>query len=307
MKPATVRDDAIDALKGLAIAGVLVLHSWFHRFDPGPLSVLVVARAWVQWCVPAFFFAAGLLARHPLDRPGVWRFTRTRAVRLLVPFVAFTLLYKLLQLPLAAAGLMPAWEWWSAGGPQLYFLPCLLAVSVLAAVVVAVVRGRPAWLTAALVGAAAVSAAMQPPGQTHGPHPALFGLYTANYLAGVVIAAGSPVVLAAGVLAAACAAAAWWTGNVNLLAGAAPAVLYWILRRAASAPVARPVVWLGRWSAVIFVWHTPLLMPAVSVLAVRLLGGGWPAIAVTFVVTVLGSVGLGWVAERWALLRPFRV
>jgi uncharacterized membrane protein YcfT len=306
MKSATGRDDGIDALKGFAIVGVIVLHAQFSRFEPGPLAILMAARPWVQWCVPAFFFTAGLLARHPLDWPGVWRFTRARAVRLLVPFVAFTLLYKGLQLPLAAAGWMPAWEWSAAGGPQLYFLPFLLAVSAAAAVVVAVMRGRVAWLAAAVMAAAGASAALSPAGETHGPHAALVGLYAANYLAGVLIARGGSVA-AAGVLAAACAAAAWWTGNVNLLAGAVPPVLHGLLRGPASSPVAGPVVWLGRWAGVIFVWHTPLLMPGFSVVAVRVLGGGVAAVVATFVSAVLGSVALGSAAERWALLRPFRV
>lgn len=303
----TSRNDAIDALKGLAILGVLVLHAQFNRFDSDTRAVVTAANAWVQWSVPAFFFAAGLLTRTPMYSGALWAFLRARTVRLSIPFIAFTLLYKLLQIPLATLGLVPKWEWGVAGGPQLYFLPFLLAVTILVAVFVVAVRGRKSLLVLGIALMAVPTIILVPDTQTHGPHLSLLGLYASSYLAGVSVAAGCRITSSILVLVASSIMVVWVADNANMIAVVVSPLLYLFLCRFRPAALTRPFLWLGRWSGAIYVWHTPLLMPAVSILAVKVLGGGFAALALTLTATLLGSVLLGWVVRRVAWLWPFRM
>jgi len=298
------RNHAIDALKGFAIIGVLVSHARFDRFSEGTQLLAEHGAQWLQWCVPAFFFAAGLLARHPEDASGLVKFLRSRGIRLLIPFVVFTLLY---QATLLGAGKWNGWSWFRGGGPQLYFLTYLFAVSAATAAFMVASRGRLDWIVGLVATAIAVGAAISTPtSRTSGSDPALIALYAANYLVGVCTAVRRPGV-AALLLAAGMAAASCWTGNYNLLAAGVPPIIYAILVSGFNATILRPVQWLGRWSAAIFVWHAPLLMPAASIVAVRLFGSGTGALVATLVTATSGSVLLGWFAERWSLLRPLRM
>ena len=300
----SVRDHALDVLKGAAIIGVLIIHADFTRFDP-PTRATVGWLGWLfQWCVPAFFFAAGRLARHPTAPKAAARYVWARAKRLLVPYVAFTALYKLTLLANLARG-TGEWQWCWAGGPQLYFLPYLSSVAAMAGVVVVLARGRSVGLVVAVGLAVATAWLAQPTTATHGPHLALVGLYTGNYFAGLARAGwgiGAAAVLAAGV-----AATAVHAGNPQLLAAGMPPLAYGALRLSVGARSAALAGWLGRWSGAVYVWHTPLLMPAASIAAVRVVGPGPAALVIVLAAGVLGSVGLGYLAIHLSVLRPFRI
>ena len=54
----------IDAVKAVAIIGVMVAHMSFEsRFSDGALDFIRVTQILLGWCVLAFFFCSGLLAR----------------------------------------------------------------------------------------------------------------------------------------------------------------------------------------------------------------------------------------------------
>jgi hypothetical protein len=224
----------------------------------------------------------------------------------LVPFVAFTVLYKCalwLSVTIRHKG---TWDWAQYGGAQLYFLPYLFVVSAAVAVVSVVVRPTPARLVVLTGAAALVTLLLCPATRTHGPHPELAGLYTANYLAGVCWRVG-PKVLPTVLLLCGAVGAAWWGGNWNLAAAAVPPLAFALLGPLTRTAGTGALEWLGRWSGAVFVWHVPFLLPAAAAFAVGLFGGGYGALAVALALTIEASVALGWVADKWSLLHPFRL
>src|ERR1700692_3117043 len=83
----------LDILRGVAIFGVLVLHSGFEgRFTKETLAVQAIMARLFDWSVLAFFFSSGFL--H--DRSVPFTITlKKRLVSLLVPFFLYNLFYNL--------------------------------------------------------------------------------------------------------------------------------------------------------------------------------------------------------------------
>ncbi len=91
--PATVgRDRRADVMRGLAVFGVVYIHS-SNVVDLGRPPLL--SGAGFGWCVPVFIILAGFFAARP-PRTGplpYWAQVGHRSLRLWVPFVAWTLVY----------------------------------------------------------------------------------------------------------------------------------------------------------------------------------------------------------------------
>jgi fucose 4-O-acetylase-like acetyltransferase len=107
----TERDIAIDALKGLAIASVVLGHciygvAWVHH--PGPGLVAIAAEDWVPLAVatnpllslvysfhmPLFAFASGFVLWRAVPRPPLEQLKR-RAVGLMIPYFSWAAIYHL--------------------------------------------------------------------------------------------------------------------------------------------------------------------------------------------------------------------
>ncbi|MDO6583965.1 acyltransferase family protein [Salipiger sp. 1_MG-2023] len=87
-----MRNDRIDALRGIAALGIIALH--IPHYPEFPADLVAALRGLLRWCVPFFF----LLTGYYLTRPGEalpW-FSRQRLLRL----VLLTALANLLYLPI---------------------------------------------------------------------------------------------------------------------------------------------------------------------------------------------------------------
>lgn len=286
---------------------MLLIHAGFPRFGSSTVELVNDASKWVQWSVPAFFFSSGFLAPSiPVLRDaGEW--IRSRAARLLVPYLAFVALYKISMFLLFHAGLVASFHWTDRAGPQLYFLPYLLAISVVGMLFAKLVRETQCGLMIGMIGAASVTAVFPPSGQTTGPEISLVGLYLSSYLAGMAISRGAEWVTVTAAEIIVCGLAAYQTGNVNLPAIAVVPALFGLLRPWARNNAARPLVWLGRQSAAIYVWHTPILMPAVSIITVRVLHSGNAACGATLLGGIVGSLLMKTVTTRYRFFRWWRI
>lgn len=314
------RLDFLDALKGLAILGVVLIHMGFAgRFDAAALGAVHALQEGFTWSVLAFFFASGSLHRSSGHLDEGWcAFAKKRAWRLLVPCAAFSWLYKLLLLAAHRAGFMSAAPpslatatdiacfFLTPAAPQFYFLVHLFIISL---AVHAIMRlpalresrraGRvlPWWIAAALLQCHW----LLPFRQLHGEAPGQLPLYAALYLAGVEASRHPQMrgllrdpgfigfIPAVGILAAA---------QPGLLWIFAPLALTAALRRIPSPAALAPLAFLGRRSGGIYAWHTPIVMPLLSIALTRLHLSGWPLVAAMIFTTPAISLALDSLVRR---------
>jgi hypothetical protein len=250
-----------------------------------------------------------------------WRsFLRKRALRLLIPCVAFSLVYNLLLVALTATGrfeltVIPSTlrEWalflLTPAEPQLYFLVYLFVISAVLELVLLGCRGR-VEIHLALLGAILAVEFIQPAaGTITGPDYGLIPIYGAAYLCGALMRrhAGVWPYLIAALTAAGFIGLAIITSNSNIAWAGFPLVLYHVLKPIALAPLDQTVGWLGRHSGEIYVWHAPIVNRFVSILVCALIGGGYLAVAGTLIITVAVCVLLAQVVNRVPWFWTFRV
>lgn len=155
MSAAKQRDFALDALKGFAIACVVLGHALQRNLEGGGSSLPMMALGAFE--MPLFMFLSGTVLAGRVHAPR-WRWVLDRAVRLLVPFVAWTAIhYALAGVP--TQGFTPYIDF--SGGPLAYlartfaapaaglwYLPALFICSALLALLYPL-RSRPVVLAVA--------------------------------------------------------------------------------------------------------------------------------------------------------------
>jgi len=301
----------IDAIKGLAILGVLFIHMGFaSRFDAATLGKVQLLQSLFAWCVLAFFFASGFLHRSSGHLgEDLKPFIAKRAWRLLVPCAAFSWSYKVLLFAAHRAGFMSSGTLPSLAtpadvlttiltpaAPQFYFLVHLFVIAVAVQFVMRIpaLGSRAAqWLLAAAI---LQSYWLLPLDKPHGEALTHLPLYTAAYLLGLQTArldresdllslARDPFFL---LFAASVAAISF--SRPQILHLCVPLLLF-ASTRIMPAVADSPLHFLGRHSGAIYAWHTPIVMPALSTLLTRLPFTGWPLIlamcAATLALTLL--------------------
>jgi fucose 4-O-acetylase-like acetyltransferase len=278
------RDQALDALKGLAIVGVLFAHMNFaNRLSETTLFWVGVIQQFFGWCVIAFFFCSGLLTRLEEHHAKAWvQYGLIRARRLLVPCLVFSLTYKCCLIALRqganlgqpaslpSGNLFDLVEFLFAPvGPQFYFLPYLFMVSLASVLAVTLAKGTTVLCWVVFVVCAVFYIVQPAPQLTYGASGALIPGYCFSFWLGLMARQNwrEHVV--------------WWVVVfLSVLVGSAmrgtfsyaqfilPVVLYWSLRKV---KVSEGLAFLGRKSGSVYVWHDPLLLPACSILAANLL------------------------------------
>jgi len=300
----------VDLLKGWAILGVLFIHmSFVHRFGNNVLVAIGELQYLFGWAVIAFFFCAGFLFAHSssVNEP-ILPYLRKRARRLLLPWIAFSIVYKILLLAGHRAHFIPTpvpirmtdsiWRqmveflvW--PGSPQLYFLPVLFVISVFCHYAC---HFRQEWILWLLAFGLTAGYAWLSPGPPHGNEAEKYPAYAATYLAGILVA--RPVFLAPiprGRLFL--TVTVFCFGALCLLC---PTLLYLAVPLVAfraqsliAGPVASPLDFLGRHSGAIYVWHTPIIMPVLSMALARgPVENPWCLIPVLTAATILFSLGI---------------
>lgn len=305
----------IDAIKAVAIVGVLFLHMSFKsRMNASTLEVVHFFQLVFGWAVIAFFFAAGAIARAVHGFPALKEFASTRFKRLIVPCLVFSWTYKLILLGIARAGLAPVSEAFdivsfmlAPVGPQFYFLPLLFGISLLVALLeIRVSASTLLSVTGVLLVAA--YAVLPIPAEAYGNSIALWPVYLFAYVSGRAMAADGMQARFGAVIKPAL---------FVLLASAihaAPVILYACVplllntafgRHARSAQIIERSG-LGKYSSAIYVWHAPIVMPLVSVVCAKLLMGSALVLLPLLGFTIILSVFLGKTTMRFHSLRFWR-
>lgn len=302
-----------DAFKFLAMLGVVLAHLPRHgRFSPEAWNVVSVAQEWTGWCVLAFFAISGVLfAARPVGSLG--NEVAKRAKRLLVPWVSFSVLYKGAVGLLAAVGLITKYpappsdlaqfcHWLLIpADPQLYFLPCLFFVQVIAAAVAK--RGVVAYAAVGCLGLAVwLGWSLQTAdfGLLHGPHLKLFPLYLAFFFGGAFAAGVPPRMLV--VVGFFCVA-----GGAVLVAGYPPSLAFQvsapfaflvILQRFDGARWEAPLALAGSFAGGVYVWHAPIVISMVTIGVIHLLGNGIAAVFLVIFASYLVAAVIGAIVNR---------
>lgn len=311
-KPAE-RQLSIDWLRGVAIVGVLILHSGFEsRFNDYTLHVWQFTAICFDWSVLAFFFTSGILRNTELT---VTETISKRYRSLLIPYFLYHVLYTLLFFLIAqheiaiereqiASLVGQLFSPWSSPAFQLYFLPVLFAVTIVGRIISFGACSCSAW-TQRLIIASIVSYYVLTtfPEWAHGAEPQKWPLYLAMFLMGALCRDGYKFhknkisfvwvdCVAALVALLATHGSAW----VMLV----PPAL-WFLAKSARSRFIQPLAkTLGRSSGSIYLWHTPLLLPAITILFDRI---GFPPFA-NWILSIAVTLG-ACLAFRYAINRVF--
>jgi fucose 4-O-acetylase-like acetyltransferase len=314
----TARLDYADAFKFLAMVGVICAHlPQGGRFDAAAWAIVHSVQAATGWCVLAFFVVSGALFRSGLARP-IGLETSKRALRLLVPWLAFSLFYKIAVSVLTEVGLIAnaqpipsggrdLWIWLlQPADPQLYFLVYLFLMQVLLLLLNRVGNYVPVFLGAAsFIGWWALFLPQWGSRLLHGASIELVPLYFAFLTFGMFCGTSLKriTIMCAFASGAALLIVVIWGYVLIAWQLAAPWVLLLALRASEGCWVVKPLAYLGRFSGGVYVWHAPLVIAAVSIVSVALLGSGFIGVLVTVLLCFCCSAVLGVLVNRSPRLR----
>jgi peptidoglycan/LPS O-acetylase OafA/YrhL len=273
---------ALDVMRGLAILGILVIHSTFaRRFNEGTMTVVLVLARLFDWAVLAFFFISGFLHDQGASA-GV--LLKKRLVSLLAPFLLYNAFYNLCFAGFEACGFhtgnfqvngrLLATGLFQSPAFQLYFLPYLFVVTMVVWALNKLSRrhrGRVNIGMLLLVLVFYVTTGF--PRVSHGPDYAKLPLYLGAYLIGLV---GRPlfekpcrvpgmVRVTLGVVL--CLLVLLRITWVSLLV---PPLLFYAVAATRLLHESRLLASLGKLSGSIYVWHTPVMMPFFTLLLAHL-------------------------------------
>ncbi len=177
----------LDLLRHLFCLAVIVQHmASASRYSGETLQSLAAVVGWVDGAVLGFFLISGFLFKRPSSVTG---YMKKQAWRLLVPFLAFSLLYAVV---LAVMGKQPLGSGLldtatlRGTGMQLYFLPYLLVVGSVHAVIDRLVPALRIQVLSVLLSFAFLMCFWFPTSGSSGPDFRLLPLYAGAYWAGVL-------------------------------------------------------------------------------------------------------------------------
>ncbi|AFM05684.1 putative acyltransferase [Bernardetia litoralis DSM 6794] len=319
-----MKNPVIDTVKGLAIIGVLFAHMNFTgRFDDSTLEFINTIQLIFGWCVIAFFFCSGLVAKSITTQLEFKKFIKKRFQRLVIPCIIFSLTYKLLMSIIYLTGLFS----WSSPlptnfqetiyfifypvSPQFYFLYYLFAISICVQILELIIsRFIIFWI--ALVGFIISCFLMDIPLQSYGPEFNLLPAYILGYVFGFAISQFNQntktiIIIYYSSFYSTLIFLAFFFSNNNLFFQFITLVSLWLIIE--YIPVLSKIfnkTKLGKYSSSIYVWHAPLLMPFLSILFVKTLGGGGIILFPILLGTIFISIFLSKITMRYEWLRFWR-
>jgi fucose 4-O-acetylase-like acetyltransferase len=318
----TARLDYADAFKFLALVGVIFAHlPPSGRFEAEAWAIVQGLQAATGWCVLGFFAVSGALFRSGANRP-IGIEVQKRARRLLIPWLAFSLLYKVLVSVFTVTGLIKNAQPIPSGGrellmwvvqpadPQLYFLLYLFLMQAFllflhrANARAPLIVGAMAFLLW-LVFLVPDSGALLLHGASLQLVPVYFAFLTFGLFCGTSLSSTAFVCAAVCVVGLVIAMTLGnWLVAWQLVA---PWVLLLMLRAAEGSLALKPFAYLGRFSGGVYVWHAPLIIGVASIASVALLGPGFAAVLATVVICFASSAVLGTWVNRAPFLRGFHI
>ncbi len=292
--------------------------SFESRFSESALGLIANIQFLLGWCVLAFFFCSGLLARSVESAKEARLSIQKRFLRLVVPCVVFSVTYRLIRCGLFLTG----WFSWESPfpshisdmlgfifqpvGPQFYFLYNLFAISVVTLLLDWILpRKYLFWISSIFL--MVFYGFFTLPSRAYGPEIELIPLYSFIYILGIACSDKNFRKRWSGVLCfitvggVALISQNWIVGYV-----AVPYGLWVIFRQIPWMAKVFSRTYLGKYSSAIYVWHAPIIMPLLSILCVRVLGGTSFVLVPILIGTLLCSIALGEMTSRVRVLRVWR-
>lgn len=310
----------IDAMKGVAIVGVVILHMSFEgRLSPSALSIVETLQVIFSWSVLAFFFCSGFLQKPVADIASLKVVVQKRIKRLIVPCLAFSITYRILMTAIAKTGFF-SWDFpipttipeiieflFFPISPQFYFLYFLFAISVLhLGLELILSRKIYFWVIAFIFPAMYLLISV--PESLHGPDNRLLPIYFLSYVFGylaaiyekekqnkLVIFALIPIAITT-IL----------TKNILFVWLYIPVLFFWFLKYLPEVTHLFNKTKLGKYSSGIYVWHAPILLPFMSIVSVKVIGGEWYVLFPLLLGTIEVCVGLSMLTQRFEFLKLWR-
>jgi peptidoglycan/LPS O-acetylase OafA/YrhL len=329
------REVAVNALKGLAIVGIIFYHVSNRRFSDDLRGAIAVIVALFSWSIYAFIFVSGYLQSLSRRREGVLEHIGRRARRLLGPYLLLGTIYATVQQIIERSGLLsdmspdrfaPTWfgkmvalltcghldGYGHVVGEQLYFFVLLFVVTVAFALITQL-RAGPKTLAAgtAALGCLLICYAAA----THGNLTSL-GIfdtlgalfqYSLGFLFGKTEAqkANWRIASAAGILLAVFVLVVFHTAVGLVLI--VPLLLLEIFLLVNRTAVLTPLVVLGVASSTIFAYHTPFILQPLLIILFRLHVPEFLNVTLSICLTIAACICLRRVMDRATWLHPFRI
>lgn len=315
-----ILSNEINALKAIAIIGVLFIHSNFQaRFANNTLELIFRAQIIFGWCVVAFFFCSGYLSKSLFSIDVLLVFLKNRFRRLIIPCLIFSFTYKIILYFISIIGLT-TWNFSiptntfdkfifliSPISPQFYFLYYLFAISSLFSILL--------WLTSIKTMSILVSffliisqGMFKAPPSAHGPIINLIPVYTAGYLLGYLTSnrinplsrmCAKLVILS--IFTASILGKTWIPLYILI-----PYFLWHLFNQRPCITELINITNLGEYSSSIFVWHAPVLLPFMSIVGVKLIGTKPIVVPLILLFTLLACICLRAITNKYVLFAIWR-
>jgi hypothetical protein len=311
----------IDALKGLAIVGVVVAHISFEgRLSLDSLEAVSWLKYLLGWCVIAFFFASGLLYRGtPVSRQGLFAYAKKKFIRLIVPCITFSITYRLILVGIYMTGYF-SWESplpstiaegidfiFSPIGPQFYFLYYLFIVTTVVATI-EYLLSKEILLIASMIFLPLLYMFILVPESGFGPEYELLPIYCYSYLAGgaLSIQNRSEKIRRMFMVLVPVLATIYLSNNYIACYILIVFLLYTLFYSLPLLTTYLNKTGLGYYSSGIYVWHAPIVLPFVSIVCVKVIGGGPAVILPMIVFTILICVVFSRITLKYDVFRLWR-
>lgn len=316
-----MRYPEVDALKGLAIIGVVIVHSNFSgRLDSTTLEITHNIQLFFGWSVIAFFFASGFLIKHPIKTfPEAYMIIKKKFIRLIIPCFIFSLLYKFLLSGIYFTGFF-SWESpipqsvfesikfiFYPAGPQFYFLHYLFAIST-AVVLLHVLFSRNILL---LLSAALLPIAyffIEAPKSGYGSDYSLLPLYFFSYVIGCVLSVQYKEIKPTFYLIVLISIFFTFLITESLTPGyiLIPLMLLLFFQKLPKLTKMFNKTNIGKYSSGIYVWHAPIVLPFTSIFCVKIIGAQPIVLIPIFFITIVICILLSLATFKFDFLKLWR-
>jgi len=267
----------LDILRGVAIFGVLIIHSSFEgRFTSETMAVQAIMARLFDWAVLAFFFSSGFLHDRSVS------FTillKKRFLSLLVPFFIYNVFYNLCFFGIETMGGTQAGLFvvnfrslytclFQSPAFQLYFLPYLFMITIAVSGLEKFCRRRYQWGYGSIFALVIIFYLDRGyPPVSHGADCHNLPMYLVMFIIGILSRPFiekpfvKPWVIAMAMVAV---LGALMFFNLSLMSLLVPPLLTAMVGAIRAIRQSKPLSYIGNMSGSIYLWHTPVLLPAIT-------------------------------------------
>jgi hypothetical protein len=310
----------VDALKAMAIIGVIFAHISFEgRLAPITLDITNFIQLALGWCVIAFFWASGFLEKaKPETATDIYYLAKKRFFRLIVPCIIFSLSYKILLLLIYLTGYFS----WDSSipsnihellafilypvGPQFYFLYYLFGISCVFFLLIKCLPIEKVFTVSILLFPVTFTL-IETPSSGYGSNFNLLPFYFLAYLAGNYFGKSKAHLqqllsyLIVSILVTALISRSFIPLYIIV-----PSIIQYFFNKMPNLAKTINKTMISKFSSGIYVWHAPVVLPLVSIICVKLFGGGPVIILPLIALTILICVMLSKLTLKFTWLRLWR-